>query len=90
MKDKSNDQPNETLLRHAEILMASKVQRTKMIDSEHVNAFHESEEGKEFKEFCKTGIAAKISNLTSVYTMYLNTLDRQTDKKKQICSILNT
>ena len=68
--------------------MATKAQRPKLLDDEHVKAFHESEEGAEFRDFCKTGIAARISNLSSVYTMYLNTLDRQTDKKKKLSDII--
>ena len=48
-----------------------------MIDDGHVKAFYEGDDGQEFREFTKTGIAAKISNLNSVYSMYLNTLDRQ-------------
>ena len=68
--------------------MASKVQRTKMLVDEHVKSFHDSDEGEEFREFCKTGIAARISNLNSVYTMYLNTLDRQPEKKKELLNLL--
>ena len=59
-----------------------------MLDDEHVKAFHDSNEGEEFRSFCKTGIAARISNLSSVYTMYLNTLDRQPQKKKEFSALL--
>ena len=46
-----------------------------MLEEKHVKAFYESSDGEEFREFRKTGIAARISNLNAVYTMYLNKLD---------------
>ena len=67
---------NLTLLKHAELVLSSKVQRARMIDENHVKAYYESSDGAEFREFRKTGLSAKISNLKSVYTMYLNTHDK--------------
>ena len=72
----SSNEQSMILLRHAEILMASKVERTRIIDEKHVKAFHQSSEGEEFRGFRKTGIAARISNLNAVYLMYLNNLDK--------------
>ena len=59
-----------------------------MIDECHVKAFYEGNDGQEFREFSKSGIAAKISNLNSVYAMYLNTLDRQPAKKEKLQNLL--
>lgn len=41
----------------------------------------------DFVNFCSTGIAAKISSLTSCYSMYVNALDRQPEKKKEIIKL---
>jgi len=35
----------------------------------------------DFKSFSSTGIAARISSITSCYAMYVNSLDRQPAKK---------
>ena len=59
-----------------------------MIDEVHVKEFYESDIGEECREFRQTGIAAKISNLTNVYTMYLNSLDRKREKKQELRDLL--
>ena len=68
--------------------MASRVERVKMIDDKHVANFFKSSHGEEFREFRKAGIAAHVSNLKSVYTMYLNTLDKRPTQKKELQEIL--
>ena len=42
--------------------------------------FHQS--NKDFHDFCSTGVASKISNLQSVYIMYLNKLDSNAKTSK--------
>ena len=46
------EESNGLLIEHARLAMASKVERTKMLDTSHVQAFHGSSHGAEFREFC--------------------------------------
>ena len=71
---------NPALQTHAQILKAEKSARVKLITLEFVQELHNIDE--DFKAFSTTGIAARVSNLTSVYSMYVNTLDRNPEKKK--------
>ena len=66
-------------MKHAELLQMSKAERMKQIDGDFVNRLHEIDA--DFKAFCSTGIAARISSLHSCYSMYLNSLDRQPPKR---------
>ena len=65
---------NPVLQTHAQIVKADKSARVKLITLEFVQELHKIDE--DFKAFSSTGIAARVSNLTSVYSMYVNTLDR--------------
>lgn len=53
-----------------------------MITLEFAQELHQIDA--DFVNFCSTGIAAKISSMTSCYSMYVNALDRQPEKKKEI------
>ena len=68
--------------------MASRAERVKMIEDTHVKAFNDSSHGKEFREFRETRIAARISNIKSVYTMYLNTIDKRPQQKEELSNLL--
>ena len=46
------EESNGLLIEHARLAMASKVERTKMLDTSHVQAFHGSSHGVEFRQFC--------------------------------------
>ena len=84
----TDDQKHRLLMKHAEHLMQSKVQRAKQIEEKHAKTFIESSHGDEFREFRKTGIAAHISNLKQVYIMYLNTIDKRVQQKKELNDLL--
>ena len=79
---------NPILLQHAFVLQAKKPERAKLITQEFAEQLHEIDA--DFKAFSQTGIAAKISSLTSCYSMYVNVLDRQPDKKRQIIDSVPT
>jgi len=65
---------NPVLQQHAEILLAEKSARNKLITLDFVCKLHNIDA--DFQAFCSTGLAMRISNLHSCYSMYLNALDR--------------
>ena len=56
-----------------------------MVTYEFVNALLAIDP--DFRTFTSTGIAARISNIVGCYTMFVNSLDRQPEKKQKIISI---
>lgn len=62
--------------------------RVKLITAEFVDKLLAIDT--DFQTFSQTGIAAKISNLQSCYSMFVNSLDRQPDKKQKIIALAAT
>ena len=47
----SPEQNQRLLMKHAQIVVASRTERVKMIEDTHVKTFHDSSHGEEFREF---------------------------------------
>ena len=76
---------NPILLKHAQIVQDSKASLVKMITVDFANALLAIDP--DFCSFTSSGIAARISNIAGCYTMFVNSLDRQPEKKQKIIAI---
>ena len=74
------------MLEHSKHVAMTKAERNKTVTADFPIEFHKVSE--EFVKYASSGMAAKISNLSSVYMMYLNVLDNNKEAKSQLLKLL--